>query len=147
MLKIRLICAGKLKKGWAREASEEYLKKISRYAEIELVEVEGKEIGELSRRMTEKLDPRRVKICCDVAGTSHSSESFTRFLDRSSQNGRSAFDMVVGGAYGIEETSKSYFEHSFSFSGMTFNHRLFRVMLLEQIYRSMTLLNRHPYHH
>ena len=152
MQKINLYCVGNLKDKPFIDMCDEYSKRISRFAKLSIIEV--KEKNELSSpelitkeetaQILSKVNLDNV-VLFDVKGKSFSSEEFAAFLDKHFQN-NSEINFVIGGSYGVSETLKQNCKQKISVSDMTFPHRLFRVMALEQIYRALTILNNISYH-
>lgn len=151
MLKINLICVGNLKDKFFIEASGEYIKRLARFCELKVTEI--KEFTNLTNieQIKEKEGEEILKavkghfILLDVKGKLISSEELAeKFIDISNINSEISF--VVGGSYGVSALVKQRANELISMSKMTFPHRLFRVMLLEQIYRAFTINNNISYH-
>ena len=151
MLKINLVCVGNLKDKFFIDACNEYKKRLSRFCEINVVEV--KEYTNLdSIDQTKQAEGQEILknvkgyvVLCDVKGKSLSSENFAdKIKDLSQQTSEITF--VIGGSNGVSQDVKNRADYLLSVSAMTFPHRLFRVMLLEQIYRAFTINNNVKYH-
>lgn len=151
MLKINIVCVGNLKDKFFIEACEEYLKRLSRFCNCSVVEL--KEYTNLNNTQQIKKQEgeeiiKHLKgyvILLDVKGSQISSEEFALNLQKISI-ANSEVTFVIGGSYGVSEEVKQKANKTISVSKMTFPHRLFRVMLLEQIYRAFTILNNVGYH-
>ena len=152
MQKINLYCVGNLKDKPFVDMCNEYSKRISRFAKLTIVEVKEKNelnlpeliAKEETSQILSKVSPENI-VLFDVKGKSFSSEEFAVFLDKYFQTS-SEINFVIGGSYGVSEELKSGCKQKISVSNMTFPHRLFRVMALEQIYRALTILNNISYH-
>ena len=158
MLRVKLICVGKLKEREFTVLCEEYCKRLSRYCTAEVVQIEEQrlperpsdaQIAEALRREAEQIRaaiPRgaAVTALC-VEGKQMSSPAFADSLARSAQI-TDKLCFLVGGSFGLDEKLKREATQRLSFSEMTFPHHLFRVMLLEQIYRAFSINGGSPYH-
>ncbi|MBN3534802.1 23S rRNA (pseudouridine(1915)-N(3))-methyltransferase RlmH [Mycoplasma procyoni] len=142
-MKITLIAVGNIQKQFEALISE-YKKKISFFRELNIIEI--KEINEENislkkKKETEKIlekIPKNTKtFLCSLQGKQKTSEEFSDLLDEAN------ICFVIGGSNGVEE---EYFENKINFSKMTFPHQLFRVMLVEQIYRGLAIKNNIKYH-
>lgn len=152
MFKINLYCVGNLKDKEYISMCQEYQKRISRFAKINVIEIKEKTnldniqliIENESKDISSKLD--LTKACLfDVKGEMQSSEQLADFL-KSWFNTNSELNFIIGGSYGVSNSIKHTVSKKLSISKMTFPHRLFRVMALEQIYRALTILNNVNYH-
>ena len=152
MFKINLYCVGNLKDKEYVSMCEEYKKRISRFAKIEIYELKEKTnlqdinaiINSESADILSKIDTSKT-ILFDVKGEQISSEEMAEFLENWF-NKNSELNFVIGGSYGVSSQVKNSVSKRISVSKMTFPHRLFRVMALEQIYRALTILNNVSYH-
>ncbi len=151
MININLVCVGNLKEKFSKEAEAEYVKRLSAFCNLKIVEV--KEQNQLQNPLTivEKEGQDIVKnlkgyvILCDIKGKEMSSENLAKELGNLMMTS-STITIVVGGSYGVSEEVKNLSNERLSFSPMTFPHNLFRIMLLEQIYRAFTILENKSYH-
>lgn len=148
---INLICVGNLKEKFSRDEQDEYLKRLSAFCKVNVVEI--KELNHLENPsvIVEKEGEEILKklkgyaLLCDINSKELSSEQFAQKLDKIFQTD-STISIVVGGSYGVSQNVKDHVDEKLSFSPMTFPHNLFRIMLLEQIYRAFTILNGKSYH-
>ena len=152
MQKINLYCVGNLKDLPFIKMCEEYSKRISRFAKLNIIELKEKNELNLPQLISREESAEILnKISCDkiilfdVKGESLSSEEFASLLDKHFQT-NSEISFVIGGSYGVSQEIKQNCKQKISVSKMTFPHRLFRVMALEQIYRALTILNNISYH-
>ena len=149
---IRIITVGKLKEKYLKEAKEEYNKKISKYHKIEVIEVEDSKIDEKEIALKEEKDrilkniiPKSYIITLEIEGKELTSIELSELIDKTFIN-YSDITFIIGGSYGIDDSIKKMSNYHLSFSKMTFPHQLFRILLLEQIYRSFKILNNEKYH-
>lgn len=149
---IRIICVGKLKEKYLEEAVLEYKKRLSKYTKVEVIEVLDSGIDDevVAKRkeasLIEKyLSSKDYLITLEIEGKTFTSEEFSKKLETIEiQNSNIVF--LIGGSYGIDDSIKSRSDLQISFSKMTFPHQLFRVMLLEQLYRAYKIRNNESYH-
>lgn len=156
MIKVNVVAVGKVKEKYYQEAVNEYVKRLSRYAQVTVKEVKEfnfnkepseSEIKEILRREGEEIS-RELKgavVVMAIEGEKHSSVSFSKFINNLKDKcGEITF--VIGGSYGIDKEIKNRADYKISFSDMTFPHTLYRVMLVEQIYRAFTISADGKYH-
>ena len=149
---IKIITVGTIKEKYLKEAIEEYKKRLSKYTALELIEVKDEGLVEEKKALTleaEKIlkyiSPRDYIITMEIEGNMYTSEEFSKKLDKI-QTENSNIVFIIGGSYGLSDNIKSKSKLHLSFSKMTFPHQLFRVLLLEQIYRSYKINNNESYH-
>lgn len=149
---IKIITVGNIKEKYLKEAVEEYKKRIQKYTNLEILEikdeglVEPKKAIELEgEKIRKHLSNRDYIITLEIEGTQLTSEELSNKLD-SIMIENSNLVFVIGGSYGLSEDIKKRAKLHLSFSKMTFPHQLFRVILLEQIYRSYKIINNEQYH-
>ena len=149
---IKIICIGKIKEQFYRDAIEEYLKRLSKYTKLELIELNDinsdntniileKERDEILSKIKEK----DYIITLEIEGKELDSKELSNKINELQIN-NSNITFIIGGSYGIHQDIKNMSNYKLSFSKLTFPHQLFRVMLLEQIYRSFKILNNETYH-
>lgn len=153
MLKINLITMGDIKEKYFKDAITEYSKRISRFAELKIIELKEnapKNNGEILSCL--KKDAEEIKkhikgypICLDIKGKMLTSEELSKKIDTLSLS-NSEISFIIGASNGIDEEIKKLCKEKISFSPMTFPHQLMRVIFLEQLYRSFTILNNIAYH-
>ena len=159
MLKIKLICVGKMKERFYMDAAGEYVKRLSPYAKVEVEELAETrlpdnpapaEIQAALEAEAEKILPRIPKGGCTVAlcveGEAMSSPALADYISRRMNGGFSAFCFLIGGSFGLAPRVKQQADLRLSMSDMTFPHHLARVMLLEQLYRAFKINENAPYH-
>lgn len=153
MKKINIIAVGKLKEDFFVSASKEYQKRLSGEYKLNVIEIPAaklyenpnqKEIEKCLKEEEEKIlkhiEKGKVIALC-VEGKEKSSEEFAEILDAPEP-----ITFIIGGSHGLSDTIKQRADIKLSFSKMTFPHRLFRIMLLEQIYRGANILKGTAYH-
>ncbi len=158
-MRITILCVGKIKEKFYREALEEYLKRLSKYCKPEIIEVadektpdrasaiEEEQIKEKeARRLLEKIKDDAFVCTLEISGKRFSSEGFADFIEKKTVGGVSHICFVIGGSLGLHSSVCSRSGLALSFSDMTFPHQLMRVILAEQIYRTFRIIHREPYH-
>ena len=148
---IRVICVGKIKENFYKDAILEYKKRLSKYTKIEIIEINDYDLdvkstirkeGELILKAMHDSD---FNIVMDINGKEYDSVSLSKKIDEVFLS-KSTITFIIGGSYGVDELVKEKCDLKLSFSKLTFPHQLFRVILLEQIYRSFKILNNEEYH-
>lgn len=149
---IKIICVGNIKEEFFRDAIEEYKKRLTRYSKLEIIEVKDicyddidKSINLEGIEILKHIDSKDYVITLEIEGKELSSEEFAEKIE-SIQSINPNITFVIGGSYGLSENVKERSNYKLSFSKMTFPHQLFRIVLLEQIYRSFKILNNESYH-
>ncbi len=145
MRKIKLIVVGKLKEKFFIEACDEYLKRLSRFAEVTVCEIKDRPDGTSVESSDILQALKGYVILADIGGESKSSEEFSTFLD-SVFNHCDTVSFVIGGSCGVDQRVKDRADKKISFGKMTYPHMLMRVIALEQIYRAFTIKEGLPYH-
>lgn len=149
---IKILCVGKIKEKFYRAAIEEYLKRLQKYTKIEIMECKDysdlpiNDILEKEKQELEKhINAKDYVITLEIEGKQLSSVEFSKKIDNIFLN-NSNIVFIIGGSYGLHGSIKDRSDYKLSFSTMTFPHQLFRVILLEQIYRSFKISNNESYH-
>ena len=147
---IAVVCAGRLREKYWQDAAAEYVKRMSRYNRLEIVEVPDQPEGpQAMKKESEDMlrhirpDDHVVALCID--GKSYDSPAFAEKMAAWSMDGRRLV-LVIGGSLGLSQAVIDRADERLSFSKFTFPHQLMRVILLEQIYRSFRIMNHEPYH-
>jgi len=156
---ISIITVGKLKEKYLRQGIEEYLKRLTAYAKVEMVEVaDEKAPEELSglemlqvkqkegERILSKISQDTYVIALAIQGKLQSSEELAKNLDQLATYGKSKIAFVIGGSLGLSDEVIKRSNEQLSFSRMTFPHQLMRLILVEQIYRAFRINRNEPYH-
>lgn len=149
---IKIITIGQLKEKYLKEAVEEYTKRIKKYSNIEVIELKDEGLVEEAKAI--KLEGEKIKkyisdrdyiVTLEIEGKQVSSTEFADKINNMLiENSNIVF--IIGGSYGLSDEIKQMSKFKLSFSKMTFPHQLFRVILLEQIYRGFKILNNESYH-
>lgn len=158
-MKVTIICVGKVKEKFYRDALAEYSKRLSRYCKFEVVEVTDEmtpdNAGEALEEQIKEREAKRILskikedalVCTlEIAGNRLSSVAFADWLEKAAVGGKSSLVFVIGGSLGLHSTVTKRSDFALSFSDMTFPHQLMRVILSEQIYRAFRIINGEPYH-
>lgn len=158
MIKITLITLGKLKEKYLRDAVEEYAKRLSRYCKLDIIELSPvtlsdnpsqSEIDTALLKEAETIEKRipdgSVVTALCVEGKSNTSEQLAEFVEKNTNEGKNMC-FIIGSSFGLSDTVKQKSNLKLSLSAMTFPHQLFRVMLLEQIYRAFKINEGSTYH-
>ncbi len=150
-MNLRVVCVGNIKEKFFADAINEYLKRISRFHKIEIIETKegnkNKTVDEIKVIECEEIKKylKGYIISLDLKGEQITSVVFSEKIDKIAQN-NSTITFVIGGSNGLNKEILNMSNYILSFSKMTFPHQLFRVMLLEQIYRASTISNNVTYH-
>lgn len=146
---IKIICIGKLKEDYLKKAMEEYKKRITKYSKIEMIELEDESNGNILEKEKTKIlkyiNEKDYVITLEIDGSSIDSMELSKKIESIYLN-YSNITFIIGGSYGLHDDIKKRSNYSLSFSKLTFPHQLFRVMLLEQIYRSFKIMHHETYH-
>ena len=147
---IKIVCVGKIKEKFLSLAIAEYLKRLSKYTKIDILQVADESNAEKAlkvegEKILSKIHDDEYVIALDISGDNISSIEFAKKVD-SVFNNYSKLTFVIGGSYGLSSQVKKRSNYLLSFSKMTFPHQMFRVILLEQIYRAYKINNNESYH-
>ncbi len=151
MISVNLVCVGNLKEKFSKEEQAEYLKRLSAFCNLTVTEIKEQNQLQNPQTIIEKEGQELVKklkgyvILCDIKGKELSSENLAEKF-KSLMQQTSVVTFVIGGSYGVSEEVKKLANEKISFSPMTFPHNLFRIMLLEQVYRAFTIIENKSYH-
>ena len=158
MLHINIICIGKIKESYLKNAINEYSKRLSKYCSLNIIELADKPIPDKSNETLDMqikqaesndiinhISKDSYKICLDLTGKQYTSEEFANKITNIS-NINSTIDFIIGGSLGVTDELRNMCNEKISFSKMTFPHQLFRIFLLEQIYRAFKINNNEKYH-
>ena len=158
MQRITVLCVGKLKEKFYADAAAEYIKRLSRYCKLDVIELpetrlpEDPSSAEIQKALAaeanairQKLEASAVVAMC-IEGQTCSSEALSKKLAAFALEGKSRVTFLIGGSFGLEEALKKQADWRLSMSPMTFPHHLARVMLLEQIYRACQIAEGTRYH-
>ena len=143
---IKILCVGKIKEKYLTDLINDYLKRISKYHKIEIIEIKDnpnyqKEVTNL----LSKIDDKDYNIALDLKGNNYTSEKFAKKIDELFIY-NSTITFIIGGSNGLNDEIREKCDEIISFSNLTFPHGLFRGILLEQIYRAFKINNNETYH-
>ena len=149
---IKIICVGKIKEKYLVSAIEEYSKRISKYTKIEIIELPDYDINNKDvvlekekENILKHINNKDYIITLEIEGSELSSEEFAKKIDKIFITNPN-ITFIIGGSYGLHNQIKNMNDFKLSFSKFTFPHQLFRVILLEQIYRVYKINNNESYH-
>ena len=157
-MKIKVYCIGKIKEQYLKDGINEYIKRISPYSNIEIIEVADSKVkdnpnqSDINKAKNEegdrvlKLIKTDYLIGLDMNKPEFTSEEFAEFINKKLVEGGSNISFVIGGSYGLSDALKARCNTSISLSKLTFLHQMTRLILLEQIYRAFKILNNETYH-
>ena len=158
-MNISIISVGKLKEKYLKMGIDEYIKRLSGYAKMEIIEVPDEKAPEnLSdadmlivkekegERILSKISDDSYVIALAINGKEHSSESLAKKIDQLATYGNSKVAFVIGGSLGLSEAVMKRSNDTLSFSKMTFPHQLMKLILVEQVYRAFRINRNEPYH-
>ncbi len=162
MINIKIICLGKIKEKYLDDAIKEYTKRLSKYCRLEIIELPDEKLPTSnSQALNNEVKEKEAKlilnklekmksdyiICLDETGKQLSSKELSEKIRYISTNISGSITFIIGGSLGLSETIKSKANYILSFSKLTFPHQLFRVFVLEQLFRCFKILNNEQYHH
>lgn len=158
-MKITIVCVGKIKEKFYRDALAEYTKRLSRYCSLSITEVADEKTKEQAsdvecaiikdregERILKSIREDGYVIALAIDGKNLDSVELSKKMENLALTGKSNLYFVIGGSLGLSDEVMKRADYKLSFSRMTFPHQLMRVILLEQIYRCYRIINREPYH-
>lgn len=158
-MNINIICVGKIKEAFYRDAVAEYIKRLSRYVKTNIIEVADEKTPEKAseneenqikekeaERILSKVSKDDYVILLDIGGKKTDSIGFSEFISELALHGKSSISFIIGGSLGVSNNVRARADYRISFSDMTFPHQLMRVILVEQVYRAYRIMNNEPYH-
>lgn len=159
MLSINIICIGKIKENFFKDAINEYSKRLSKYCNLTITELSDEKIpSKVNNKIIENIKNIEGKkildhlkkdsyiICLDLHGKQFSSEEFSSKIDSIALNYNSSITFIIGGTLGISNEVLNSANEKICFSKMTFPHQLIRIFLLEQLFRAFKISNNETYH-
>lgn len=159
MIRIKIICLGKLKEKYWRDAEDEYLKRLQAFVKVEIVELKEESFdGKISAEIIKQKEAEKIKsvldkikyafvVVLDEHGKQFSSVDFSKHLFNLVNQGQGEFVFIIGGPLGLDESILKIAKLKLSFSSFTFTHQMVRVFLLEQIYRAAMIESGRQYHY
>jgi len=143
---IKIIALGKLKEKYLSDLVEDYLKRLTKYHKIELIELKDEEnLNKEAQNIKKYINDSDFVVTMEILGQKYTSEEFAKFIDKTFIN-YSTITFVIGSSTGIHESIKKRSNLALSFGNITLPHGLFRGILLEQIYRAFKINNNESYH-
>ena len=148
---ITIITVGKIKEKYIREGIDDYLKRLSKFTKIELIELEdesfdkAKTLKKEADKILKKINPKSFIVTLEIDGKELSSIEISELIEKTTIT-HSNITFIIGGSYGLDDEIKKLSNYKLSFSKMTFPHQLFRLLFLEQLYRSYKIINNEEYH-
>ena len=159
MVSINIICVGKLKEKYLKEAILEYSKRLSKYCNFNIIELQDEKLPEkINKKLIDETKNKEGKkildsikkdsytIALDLKGKQYKSEEFAEKIENIKLRGFSNINFIIGGTLGISQEVLNNCNELICFSKMTFPHQLIRVFLLEQLFRAFKITNNETYH-
>lgn len=158
-MNIDIVCVGKIKEKYLKDAIDEYSKRLSRYCKLSIIEVGDEKTPDgqsalldekvkiiEGERILKAIKSNAFVILCELNGKMPSSVELSEYIDNLGIKGIADIVFIIGGSLGVSEAVKNRADYKLCFSKMTFPHQLMRVILLEQVYRAYRIMNNEPYH-
>ena len=158
-MKVTILCVGKLKEKFYRDAVSEYAKRLGKYCKFEILEVSDEQTPDKAgaaleeqikareaERILAKIKDNTLLCTLEIEGKRLSSEQFASWMEQAAIAGKGSICFVIGGSLGLHRSVTERADFHLSFSDMTFPHQLMRVILSEQIYRAFRINSGEPYH-
>lgn len=158
-MNIKIVCVGKLKESYLKDAQKEYLKRLSRFCKVEVIEVDEEKAPETANssqeekirqkeaeRIIKALGKNTTTIALALEGKEMDSVSFSEEIKSFMVDGKSDLSFIIGSSTGLDQSIIKRADFKFCLSKLTFPHQLARIILLEQIYRVNKILNNETYH-
>lgn len=158
-MNITIVCVGKIKEAFYKDAVNEYAKRLSRYCKFQVIEVADEKTPDQTteheedlirqkeaERILKQIKEDAYVVALAIQGKKLDSIAFSEHIERLGIQGKSSLVFVIGGSLGLHTSVLKRADDRISFSDMTFPHQLMRVILAEQIYRSFRIMNGEPYH-
>ncbi len=156
MVKINIVAVGKVKEKYFTEGINEYAKRISKFAQLNIIEVQEENFSKVDDGIIEIIKEKECQrimphlkgtiLALAIEGKKYDSNTFSKSLQKFIDQSGGTVTFVIGGSYGLSDKIKSQAKELISFSDMTFPHTMFRLMLSEQIYRAFSIISGSGYH-
>lgn len=156
MIKINIFCVGSIKEKFTKDEISEYLKRLSKYADVSIIETkevptQNKQIdvvlNEEGENILKRIKDKEVLLLADLHGKEVTSEEFATLIKSLIDQGKSPINFAIGGTMGVSDALRQRSNYKICLSKLTFTHQMTRVILLEQIYRAFKIINNENYHH
>ncbi len=158
-MKITMVTVGKIKEKYLRDGIAEYVKRLSRYCKLEIIELQDEKTpdraSEAEELQIKNIEGERILknvrdtdyvIALAIEGKMLDSVELSEKIEKLGVQGISSIVLIIGGSLGLSDAVLRRADFKLSFSKMTFPHQLMRMILLEQIYRAYRIMNKEPYH-
>lgn len=155
-MKIKIVALGKIKEKFLKEGIDEFLKRLTPYASVEIIELSpieikdenltGKVLEQEGEKILVQIKPNSYVITLEIEGANFSSEKFAQKLEEIANQGCSEIVFVIGSSCGLAKTVSQRADFKLSLSKMTFLHQFARLLLVEQIYRAFKIQKGETYH-
>ncbi len=157
-MNIKIIAIGSIKEKYLKDGITEYIKRIKKYSNIQIIEIPEISLGDNSKKSIEnaldkeameiisKISNKDYVITLDIGGKQIDSVEFSSLIENEKNYGTNDFVFIIGSSHGLSNKVREISNYRLSFSKMTFPHQLMRMVLLEQIYRTFKIVNNEPYH-
>ncbi len=146
-VKITIVVVGKLKDAGLSRLVADYIKRISRYARVDEIELRDGPDDEVKARMQKAIPDRAHVVALEVEGRALSSGGLAKHIESCQNRSVGAICFLIGGSYGLPKTLSQSADMTLSLSALTLPHRLARLLLVEQVYRAYTIIRNEPYSH
>ena len=156
MVKINIVAVGKVKEKYFADGINEYAKRISKFAQFSIIEVQEENFSKVDDGIIEIIKEREcqrifphlkgIVIALAIEGKKYDSTAFAKAIQKFTDQSGGTITFVIGGSYGLSDKIKDKAKELISFSDMTFPHTMFRLMLTEQIYRAFSIVAGSAYH-
>lgn len=159
MISVKILCVGKLKESFYKQASEEYIKRLNGFCRLDIDEIPESRLSQAptepeienalkreAESISERIPAGSVIIALCIEGKMIDSVGLARYMEQCALTGKSKICFIIGGSFGMHESIKQRANLKLSMSPMTFPHHLARVMLLEQVYRAFQIQSGSRYH-
>jgi len=152
--KLRFLFTGKSKDRYIIDAIEKYQKILKKYGTVEIVEIKsgkGRDVNKIIEKekklVLNNLEKDFYTILLDIKGSEISTEKLAEFFNKNFEKGKNKFQFIIGGAFGVDSDLTNNADFVWKLSELTFNHQMVRIILLEQVYRVLSIINGESYHH
>ncbi|MBO4494438.1 MAG: 23S rRNA (pseudouridine(1915)-N(3))-methyltransferase RlmH [Clostridiales bacterium] len=153
-MKLRIVCAGKIKEKWLADGISEYVKRLSKYTRVEIVEVAdspdtlptAQALDQEGKRMLSKIGAGDYVVVMDLHGKQMTSEEWAEHMISGFEKGGAELVIVIGGSCGLSPEVIARANERLCLSKMTFTHQMTRLIILEQVYRGFKIHNNEKYH-
>lgn len=146
-MKILIICVGKKHDALLSPSIEHYEGRLKHFVRVEWQIIPSSDIGSESSSICDKLKPNDKVVLLDEDGKSVDNVGLAQVIEQTQNNAVDRLVLIIGGAYGVNDDVKSRADYIFSLSKLVFPHQLVRLILVEQLYRSYSILSGSKYHH